>query len=150
MAISANIRQLEQAFISPNIIQMDDEMIDGVVTAQRTPGLWIKIRPVDPPPALASLSISIDERDLAAVQKLIGEAGERPASDAYWEELRLLQTRQLEIARKALRIIAGMEEVKQEPAESWRVTLFNTIELAMATLEEIELLEADNGTPSDS
>lgn len=152
MAVSANIRQLEQAFISPNMIQMDDEMIDGVVTARRTPGLWIKIRPVDPSPALASLSISIDERDLAAVQKLIGEERSQlvPADDEGAVPDDDFVAAQLAVAMKTLRIIANMEEEKREPAESWRQTLFNTIELAQWAVETIKRMEANDGTPSDS
>lgn len=149
--------ELQRAFISPDMISVGETLISAVVTAGRWPedGLVITIRPIEAPEALASLIVVIDERDMAEVQKLLGEERERPASeDLNWEEIRighvLLQTDQLEEARKALRIIAGMEETKQEPEDSWRETLFRTIELAANTLENIERMEADDGTPSDS
>lgn len=135
--------ELKRAFISPDMISVGETLISAVVTAGRWPedGLVITIRPVEAPEALASLNVVIDERDLAEVQKLLGE--ER-------SQLVPFVAAQLAVAMKTLRIIANMEEEKREPAESWRQTLFNTIELAQWAVETIERMEAYNGTSSDS
>lgn len=135
--------ELKRAFISPDMISVGETLISAVVTAGRWPedGLVITIRPVEAPEALASLNVVIDERDLAEVQKLLGE--ER-------SQLVPFVAAQLAVAMKTLRIIANMEEEKREPAESWRQTLFNTIMLAQWAVETIERMEANDGTPSDS
>lgn len=135
--------ELKRAFISPDMISVGETLISAVVTAGRWPedGLVITIRPVEAPEALASLNVVIDERDLAEVQKLLGE--ER-------SQLVPFVAAQLAVAMKTLRIIANMEEEKREPAESWRQTLFNTIELAQWAVETIERMEAYDGTPSDA
>ena len=67
--------ELKRAFISPDMISVGETLISAVVTAGRWPedGLVITIRPVEAPEALASLNVVIDERDLAEVQKLLGE-----------------------------------------------------------------------------
>lgn len=158
MPISAQIRQLEPAFISPNMISMDASPMDGIVTASRwtDSSLIIMIRPVEPLPALASLRITIDERDLAEVQKLLGEERSQlvPADDEGVVPDDDVVAAQLAKALRTLRIIADMEETKQEPEDSWRETLFRTIELAQHTLDWIEIdagqSENDNATPSDS
>lgn len=146
--------ELQRAFISPDMISVDEQLIQAVVTARRWPadGLIITIRPVDPPAGLASLTVVIDQRDLAAVQKLLGEEGSRlvPADDEGVVPDDDRVAAQLAVALKTLRIIANMEEEKREPAESWRQTLFNTIEMANWAVETIERMEAGNGTPSDS
>lgn len=146
--------ELQRAFISPDMISIGETLISAVVTADRWPedGLVITIRPVEAPEALASLNVVIDERDLAEVQKLLGEERSRlvPADDEGVVPDEDVVAAQLAVAMKTLRIIADMEETKQEPAESWRQTLFNTIELAQWAVETIERMEADNGTPSDS
>ena len=146
--------ELQRAFISPDMISIGETLISAVVTAGRWPedGLVITIRPVEAPEALASLNVVIDERDLAEVQKLLGEERSRlvPADDEGVVPDEDVVAAQLAVAMKTLRIIADMEETKQEPAESWRQTLFNTIELAQWAVETIERMEADNGTPSDS
>lgn len=146
--------ELQRAFISLDMISVDETLIQSVVTAERWPftGVTITIRPVEAPEALASLIVVIDERDLAEVQKLLGEERSRlvPADDEGAVPDDDVVAAQLAVAMKTLRIIADMEEVKQEPAESWRQTLFNTIELAQWAVETIERMEADNGTPSDS
>lgn len=135
--------ELKRAFISPDMISVGETLISAVVTAGRWPedGLVITIRPVEAPEALASLNVVIDERDLAEVQKLLGE--ER-------SQLVPFVAAQLAVAMKTLRIIANIEEEKREPAESWRQTLFNTIELAQWAVETIERMEAYDGTPSDA
>lgn len=135
--------ELKRAFISPDMISVGETLISAVVTAGRWPedGLVITIRPVEAPEALASLNVVIDERDLAEVQKLLGE--ER-------SQLVPFVAAQLAVAMKTLRIIANMEEEKREPAESWRQTLFNTIMLAQWAVETIERMEAYDGTPSDA
>ena len=135
--------ELQRAFISPDMISVGETLISAVVTAGRWPedGLVITIRPVEAPEALASLNVVIDERDLAEVQKLLGE--ER-------SQLVPFVAAQLAVAMKTLRIIANMEEEKREPAESWRQTLFNTIMLAQWAVETIERMEAYDGTPSDA
>ena len=135
--------ELKRAFISPDMISVGETLISAVVTAGRWPedGLVITIRPVEAPEALASLNVVIDERDLAEVQKLLGE--ER-------SQLVPFVAAQLAVAMKTLRIIANMEEEKREPAESWRQTLFNTIKLAQWAVETIERMEAYDGTPSYS
>lgn len=154
MAISANIRQLEQAFISPNMFLVGDKQMDGVVTASRWAGmnLVIMIRPLEPPAAMADLRITLDERDLTGVQKLLGEERSQlvPADDEGAVPGDDFAARQLAVAMKTLRIIANMEEEKREPAESWRQTLFNTIELAQWAVETIKRMEANDGTSSDS
>lgn len=145
--------ELQRAFISPDMISVDEQLIEAVVTAGRWPedGLVITIRPVEPPAALASLTVVIDERDLAMVQKLLGERSQlAPADDEGVVPNEDVVAAQLATAMKTLRIIAKMEEEKREPAESWRQTLFNTIELANWAVGTIERMEADDGTPSDS
>ena len=142
MAIAATIRDFEQAFISPNMILMDDEWIDAVVTARRSPNrLWLKIRPVEPPPALASLSILIDERDLAAVQKLLGE--ERQVLPMAWED-------DLTTAMRALREIAEYDDLKISEVASWKGIAMAVLDIAQKALAKIADPEAYNGTPSDS
>lgn len=147
MAISAEMRKLEQAFISPNIISVDDTPMDGVVTAYRWPdgSLIIMIRPVEPPAALASLRITIDERDLAEVQKLVGE--QRQLVIAPDEDLDALG-----IALTALHEIADLDQAKAENEQvTWKGVAMRCIDYAQEALAEIEFLqEADNGTPSDS
>lgn len=146
--------ELQRAFISPDMISVGETLISAVVTADRWPedGLVITIRPVEAPEILASLNVVIDERDLAEVQKLLGEERSQfvPADDEGVVPDDDVVAAQLAKALRTLRIIADMEETKQEPEDSWRETLFRTIELAQHTLEKIELLEADNGTSSDS
>ncbi len=146
MAIAATIRDLEQAFISPNMILMDDEWIDAVVTARRSSNrLWLKIRPMEPPPALASLSILIDERDLAAVQKLLGE--QRQLVIAPEEDLDALG-----IALTALHQIADLDQAKAENEQlTWKSVAIDCIDCAQEALVEIDLLqEGEDGTSSDS
>lgn len=155
MAISAQIRKLEPAFISPNMFLVDNgsQQLDGVVTAYRWPGidLIIMIRPLEPPAAMADLRITIDQRDLEGIQQLLGEQHPLvPADDEGMVPDNDAVVAQLAVAMKTLRIIARMEEEKREPAESWRQTLFNTIEAAAWAVETIERMEANDGTSSDS
>jgi hypothetical protein len=142
MTIAATIRDLEQAFISPNMILMDDEWIDAVVTARRSQSrLWLKIRPVEPPAALASLSIFIDERDLGEVQKLLGE--ERQVLPMALED-------DLATAMRALREIAEYDDLKISEVASWKGIAMAVLDIAQKALAKIADTEADNGTPSDS
>ncbi len=147
MAISAQIRQLEQAFISPNMFLVGDKQMDGVVTASRWPGmnLIIMIRPLEPPAAMADLRITIDERDLAEVQKLVGE--QRQLVIAPEEDLDALG-----VALTALHQIADLDQAKAENEQlTWKSVAMRCIDYAQEALTEIEFLqEADNGTPSDS
>jgi hypothetical protein len=147
MAISAETRKLEQAFISPNIISVDDTPMDGVVTAYRWPdgSLIIMIRPVEPPAALASLRITIDERDLGEVQKLVGE--QRQLVIAPEEDLDALG-----MALTALHQIADLDQAKTEDEKlSWKDVAMRCIDYAQEALVEIDLLEeGEDGTSSDS
>lgn len=80
---------------------------------------------------------------------------EQPTETAQQSDL---TTRLLKQALKALRIIADLEETKQEPEDSWREVLFRTITFAQRTVDKVELeaaqyglnLEISNGTSSDS
>jgi hypothetical protein len=145
MAISAETRKLEQAFISPNIISVDDTPMDGVVTAYRWPdgSLIIMIRPVEPPAALASLRITIDERDLGEVQKLVGEQRQLVPE----EDLDALG-----MALTALHQIADLDQAKTEDEKlSWKDVAMRCIDYAQEALVEIDLLEeGEDGTSSDS
>lgn len=147
MAISAQIRQLEQAFISPNMFLVGDKQMDGVVTAFRWPGmnLIIMIRPLEPPAAMADLRITIDERDLAEVQKLVGE--QRQLVIAPEEDLDALG-----VALTALHQIADLDQAKAENEQlTWKSVAIDCIDYAQEALAEIEFLqEANDGTPSDS
>lgn len=75
--------ELQRAFISPDMISVDDRLISAVVTAERWPedGLVITIRAVDAPVKLASLTVVISEQDLAEVKKLV-EANDGTPSDS--------------------------------------------------------------------
>lgn len=145
--------ELQRAFISPNMISMESKYILAVVQAVRHPDndLIIAISPIYPPEDLATLRVVIDSQDLAMVQELLGEERQLvPADDEGVVPNEDVVAAQLATAMKTLRIIAKMEEEKREPAESWRQTLFNTIELANWAVEIIERMEVDDGTPSDS
>lgn len=126
--------QHQRAFISLDMIGMDDGLISAVVTAERWPGpqgLVITIRPVEPPPALATLSVAIDERDLAEVQKLLGEDPQPVTKDD-----------DLIKALHALQRIAGIDV-----SSSWEAIAMASMEIAQSTLRA---LEAGHDTSSDS
>lgn len=135
--------ELQRAFISPDMISVGDSLIEAVVTAGRWPedGLVITIRPVEAPTSLASLMVVIDERDLAEVQKLLGQ--ERQVLPMAWED-------DLAVAMRALRNIAEAEHSDPDNLKlTWKDIALSNIDLAQKALEQI-LVEADDGTPSDS
>lgn len=146
--------EFDKAFVSPDIVRVDDKLYKSVVMAKRFPGneLSIAIYPFGLPSTLGNLMVLINQDDLVEVQKLLGEERSLlvPADDEGVVPDEDVVAAQLAVAIKTLCIIADMEETKQEPAESWRQTLFNTIKLAQWAVETIERMEANDGTPSDS
>lgn len=143
------------AFITGSAFSVGDQAFPAVVTAgylNREAGTFEITFEALGYSGPAPISLTIDQEDLAEVKKLLGEERSRlvPADDEGVVPDEDAVAAQLAVAMKTLRIIADMEEVKQEPAESWRQTLFNTIELAEWAVETIEHMEADDGTPSDA
>lgn len=135
--------ELQRAFISPDMISVGDSLIEAVVTAGRWPedGLVITIRPVEAPTSLASLMVVIDERDLAEVQKLLGE--ERQPLPMAWED-------DLAIATQALEKIAVLFEKEEKDVTGWKGMALEAIQLAQHALGKIADPEASNGTSRDS
>lgn len=127
--------EFDKAFISPDIVRVDDKLYKSVVMAKRFPGneLSIAIYPFGLPSTLGNLMVLINQDDLAEVQKLLGE--ERPV-------LPMAQKDDLSIASEALRAIAGADL-----SLGWQSLAIQFMDLASITLAA---LEASNDTPSDS
>jgi hypothetical protein len=105
--------EFDKAFVSPDIVRVDDKLYKSVVMAKRFPNneLSIAIYPFGLPSTLGNLMVLINHEDLAEVQKLLGE--ERQVLPMAWED-------DLTTAMRALREIAeylGVEPPTPEPQE---------------------------------
>lgn len=150
LAPAAKRETIRPAFISEAAFSVGDQGFAAVVTADyidRVAGTFeITFDLLGWSAGYDPVSITIDDSDIRAIREMLGIGHEIAPAPNSNDGL----PKQLAVALKTLRIIADMEEVKQEPAESWRQTLFNTIETAQWAVETIERMEADDGTPNDS
>lgn len=142
------------AFITESAFSVGDQAFPAVVTAgylNREAGTFEITFDALGYSGPAPISLTIDQEDIRAVREMLGIGHEIAPAPS---NIDTLSTKLLAKALKTLRIIADMEETKQEPEDSWRETLFRTITLAQHTLDwiEIENAQAENedGTPSDS
>ena len=135
--------EFDKAFVSPDIVRVDDKLYKSVVMAKRFPGneLNIAIYPFGLPSTLGNLMVLINQDDLAEVQKLLGE--ERQVLTPHGRN-------DLATAIEALKEIArAMEGITSDDlVMTWQDIAKSTIYLAQNALNQIA--EADDGTPSDS
>lgn len=137
------------AFITESAFSVGDQAYSAVVTAgyiDKASGRFEITFDALGYTGPAPISLTIDDADVQAVREMLGIGSEvAPApsnNDALTAKL-------LAKALKTLSIIADMEDTKQEPEDSWRETLFRTIELAQHTLDWIEIDAAQSEGAGD-
>jgi len=135
--------EFDKAFVSPDIVRVDDKLYKSVVMAKRFPNneLSIAIYPFGLPSTLGNLMVLINHEDLAEVQKLLGE--ER-------QVLPMALKDDLTTAIGALREIAEYDDLKISEVASWKGIAMAVLDIAQKALAKIADPEASNGTPSDS
>ena len=135
--------EFDKAFVSPDIVRVDDKLYKSIVMAKRFPGneLSIAIYPFGLPSTLGNLMVLINQDDLAEVQKLLGE--ERQVLPMALED-------DLATAMRALREIAEYDDLKISEVASWKGIAMAVLDIAQKALAKIADPEASNGTPSDS
>lgn len=98
----------------------------------------------------APISLTIDDADIQAIREMLGIGHEIERPFTYNELLTPKGKNDLATAVEALEKIAVLFEKEEKDVTRWKGMALEAIQLAQHALESIGLMEADDGTPSDS